>query len=637
MKNFRKIRNQGLPIFVGIFLCGMILVSPFTSSASEETSMDVIGRLYEFGEKSEYEISSTQVHKMTTETSTLGTCSVSGTISRTFEKDDIPAYEVADNEFIAFSYVYDGSLLDDSDDAWHLTEDNKKIVDGIDLPDKIKHGALIFQTSLDRETWITSQIYTDLVPSQGKEPYEKKFLTNEIQLTNGCYYRMIVAYKMKFETGTAKYVLFDKPVYEYKKIAEVYEFYAGYRNAGIEQLSANERKYSLGALVNAGKGNGYSGTAPVDGEDLHYGWELGNFFVSGYTEKTDDQIFLKNVGDRITLWFNLKQDITSLNGDTRLRIIEDKNGYDQEFQTPKMNFGYGTLIIRYTDYQGVKHDPVIYENYLKALTSEGANVRVKFFEEGDYEVALDYKIKNTKGLGKTSDYRISFQFKVRNGNCMVYPFDIKNRSELTDSSVTEHGFYLDLARSRYLKINVTRAVWTRGTGGYTEDIRYNRPARDGEEYTDEGIYTIEVSNPSTGKTTEKKIYVGTDNILKAFMKADNGGYSINEIAELVDKGADIQQDGTIILPAKGTVEGIQERSVMDADEIAEVISPGSTVEGGHQPLETVLLVPEEIEGDYSGLFFAILGTVSGCGAGILIYGLWKKKRSSFDLKKGTGK
>ena len=105
----------------------------------------------------------------------------------------------------------------------------------------------------------------------------------------------------------------------------------------------------------------------------------------------------------------------------------------------------------------------------------------------------------------------------------------------------------------------------------------------------------------------------------------------------MDKGADIQQDGTIILPAKGTVEGIQERSVMDADEIAEVISPGSTVEGGHQPLETVLLVPEEIEGDYSGLFFAILGTVSGCGAGILIYGLWKKKRSSFDLKKGTGK
>ena len=158
---------------VSIFLCGMILLSPFTSSASEETSMDVIGRLYEFGEKSEYEISSTQVHKMTTETSTLGTCSVSGTISRTFEKDDIPAYEVADNEFIAFSYVYDGSLLDDSDDAWHLTEDNKKIVDGIDLPDKIKHGALIFQTSLDRETWITSQIYTDLVPSQGKEPYEK--------------------------------------------------------------------------------------------------------------------------------------------------------------------------------------------------------------------------------------------------------------------------------------------------------------------------------------------------------------------------------------------------------------------------------------------------------------------------------
>lgn len=201
----------------------------------------------------------------------------------------------------------------------------------------------------------------------------------------------------------------------------------------------------------------------------------------------------------------------NLNGNKDLKIERDKDGYDQQFQTPKTDFGHGTLIIRYTNHEGIKSDPIIYENYLEALTSARADVRVKLFEEGDYEVALDYKVKNSKGLGKICDYRISFNFKVRNGNCMVYPFDVVTKSELTDSAVTENGFYLDLARSRYLKINVIMARWSRGANGYTQDIRYNRPAKNGDTYTDEGIYTIEVSNPSTGKSTEKKIYVGSDN------------------------------------------------------------------------------------------------------------------------------
>lgn len=39
---------------------------------------------------------------------------------------------------------------------------------------------------------------------------------------------------------------------------------------------------------------------------------------------------------------------------------------------------------------------------------------------------------------------------------MVYPFDTVNKNELTNTSVTENGFYLDLAKSKYLDINVKR-------------------------------------------------------------------------------------------------------------------------------------------------------------------------------------
>ncbi len=554
--------------YTAIFAIAFCLLarSGLCMAEGAEKDMEVPGKIYTFDGKSNYEISSSEAAGVTGGGQSLGTFTVSGKIAKTSTKGDIPAYEVAADEKITLSYTYKDTLLTAGEEEWHLTEDGKKTIDGIKLDEKINNGAIILQTSLDREKWSVNQVYTNFIQADSSLP-QIVFQTNDIQLINGCYYRVIVAYRTERKVESTKVLFIDKPNYETKKHAEVYEFYASYKNPEAAASADQERKYSLGTLVNTGKDNGYSGANKIEGDDLHYGWELGNFFVSGYTEKTDDQIFLKNLGDKITLWFNLKQDIGKLNGDSNLSVIEDKDGYDQAFQTPKTDFGHGTLIIRYTDHEGVRGEPIIYENYLEALTSAGADVRVKLFEEGDYEVALDYKVKNSKGLGKTCDYRISFSFKVRNGNCMVYPFDITTRSELLDSSVTENGFYLDLARSRYLKINVIMARWTKGVNGYTEDIRYNRPAKNGDQYTDEGVYTIEVTNPSTGKSTEKKIYVGRDNVLIASMNAKNAGYTINEIADLVDQGAEIQPDGTIVLP---TTETAPPETETDTEETASL-------------------------------------------------------------------
>ena len=127
---------------------------------------------------------------------------------------------------------------------------------------------------------------------------------------------------------------------------------------------------------------------------------------------------------------------------------------------------------------------------------------------------------------------------------MVYPFDVTTGSELTNSSMTENGFRLDLAKSRYLKVNLKREVLSESADGLIEDTRFNGPARDGAEYTDEGIYTITVTNEYTGQFTVKKIYVGTNNVLKAHMTT---GLSISEINNLVDQGAVISDDGTIQL------------------------------------------------------------------------------------------
>lgn len=320
--------------------------------------------------------------------------------------------------------------------------------------------------------------------------------------------------------------------------------------------ASSDTKYYLGSVVNAGHDTGFSERNKITEKDPHFGWELGKFYIDGYTrvikDSNVDPVFLKTVGDTVTLWFELHQDIDRLNGNDKLSIYGDYNGYDEHFGIEKTDMGRGTLIIRHTDYQNHTGDPVIYTNYLSASVTEGAAVEVKLCEEGDYEVALDYEIRkdNLDIFGWNPfpsyyNYRIFFRFSVRNGNCMVYPFDVATGAELTNSSITENGFYLDLAQSKYLNIDIKKEIRKEGANGLTEDVRFNKPAKDGEKYTDEGIYTITVSNIYTNQTTTKIIYVGTDNVLKAHVTT---GLPIEDIEYQLSIGATVAEDGTLIPP-----------------------------------------------------------------------------------------
>lgn len=367
----------------------------------------------------------------------------------------------------------------------------------------------------------------------------------------------------------------------------------------------NTLKYYLGSTVNAGKDTGYSENNVIDTKDPHYGWKLGSFFVSGYTSvntkynNDGTPIFLKTVGDTVSLWFNLEQNIDSLNGKDELTISEDKNGYDLHYGIEKTNFGRGTLIIQHTDYQNKSGEPTIYTDYLSAL-KVGADTKVDLFEEGDYEVTLDYEIKAThvnvdkllfwdtdiNWAPSYTNYRINFKFSVRNGNCMVFPFDVSTRAELTNSSATTNGFYLDLAKSRYLDINIKREVLKDGADGLTEDTRFNRPAKDGDQYTDEGIYTITVKNKYTDEKTTKVIYVGTNDILKAYVAT---GLSISEIEKQLALGASIAEDGSIIPPPEGSTaipETLPEESTVQ-------VKPTPTIEPSPKPIPDIIQTPTE--------------------------------------------
>ena len=316
-----------------------------------------------------------------------------------------------------------------------------------------------------------------------------------------------------------------------------------------EKEPVSTARMYLGAAVNAGNGDGYSEKNEIDIDDPHYNWKLGEFYVGGFTrvidEKSGSPIFLKNVGDKVKLSFILNQDIDKLNGNDELSIEQDENGYDEHFGIPKTDFGKGMLVIRHTNYQNKTEEPVLHKNYLESVKVK-ADTEVELCEEGDYEVALDYEIDVDNGIQfwkqGTYDYRIYFKFSVRNGNCMVYPFDTVNKNELTNTSVTENGFYLDLAKSKYLDINVKKEVLKEGAEGLVEDTRFNMPASDGESYTDEGVYTITAKNRYTNQTTTKIIYVGTNDLLKSHVTTN---LSLKEIKKQMAQGAKINADGSI--------------------------------------------------------------------------------------------
>lgn len=330
---------------------------------------------------------------------------------------------------------------------------------------------------------------------------------------------------------------------------------------------SEDNKYYYDKVVNTGLDNGYSESNSIKEGDPHFGWKLGRFVVSGFTSRAGDDVpvFLKNSGDQVELSFQLSQSIDSLNGDDKRKISGDGNGYDEYFGIPKTDFGHGALITKHTDYQNASTEPTVSTEYLSSVKA-GANTHIGMYEEGDYEVALDYEIESPGLLPfrpAYNNYRIFFKFKVRNSNTMMFLFDTATNNELFNGSVTSSGFRIDMAGSHYLDVSVKREVLNSTGDGLTEDVRFNKTATDGAVFEDEGIYTVTVKNPNTGEeATTKKIYVGTNDAMKASV-ANN--MTLAEAQKRIAEGATVADDGSFRPVSKKTDASANEVSGKNGD------------------------------------------------------------------------
>ena len=462
-----------------------------------------------------------------------------------------PSYYVDSGE-ISFSYNLKESFVNAQDTEWHIVNDDGKKVDEITLTEKIGKGAIIIESSIDGKNWHVDKAIINIINGNLNSIYTAK----EIQISNGCYYRVTVAYKVARNTGKKETLAFWNNKYEYKKYKEEYSFYL--QNKDLEKPASNKLSFDIGKTTNTGKDNGFSGYQKIDNKDPHLGWDLGQFKISGYTEtmnKNNKTVFLKNAGDQVLLSFRLLQDINKLNGNNNLSISRDWNGYDTEFGIEETDMGRGFLIIQFTDSNN-KTTVEKYQNYLEANTTTTADTRVGLYEEGDYKVALDYEIKKKKNIGEEYyNYKISFDFSVRNGNCMIFPFDVKTKKELNNESYTPNGFKIDWAKSRYLTIEVQYSTLVKGPNGLVEDVRYYRPSKDGDEYTEPGIYRLTIINDYLSRPINKTLYVGDVGYIKALSKT---GLSVDELNSMLLEGATVTESGEIVQPVATDEEIIVE-------------------------------------------------------------------------------
>lgn len=514
---------------------------------ARENSEVIAGKIYELGEDDEYELS-----KGVEMADTATRFSIEGDISSISTKDRFTCYAVeSGNLSINVDTTFGKKLLTpDKPQDWHIIADKSKVVDGTNLLENIGLGAIVVQTSKDGNAWITVDTETDIYNKSDSinnrlvfgEETGAFYKTTNVQITNGCFYRIIVAYKLEREVEPSKVLFVTVNNTEEKECVEIYEFYAYDPSVNHDEVLDTNSSYEFGEVYRVDSQDGFANPTPIESDDPHIDWSVGKFYVSGYTAKKDDDgvpVFLKVPGDKVALWFNLEQELDKCNGRTDVKVNYIDSGSDLSFGTPTIgNFGKGALIVRRTDSQNKKVRE-IYTNYLEASATVGTNTRVDLFEEGDYEVALDYQLHYDKPFvfgtttTKTLTYRIAFEFKVRNGDISAFLRDVDTDKFIDNENVAEHGFYIDVANSQYLNMTIKREVLTEGLDGLVEDTKFSAVATEGRPYTDEGIYTVSIKNLATGDEIEKRVYVGNRDIMLAHMKT---GMSISEINERLAAG-----------------------------------------------------------------------------------------------------
>ena len=251
MKNKTKIHPKNLCGKLLLFLaavCFVLVLVPKPVYA-EESFLEVIGSVFEFDKKSSYEITDAAGAVQSRHDNTYGKFSVQAEMAGIKEEDGMLKVGVRGGT-VGFYYSYgDGALYEDARSGdWVLMKDTGKKIDGMKMDSKIGKGTILLQSSEDGSSWNTVLTQTDAFE---ETPYRAHpiYSANIERFAQGSYFRVIVVYKEQRLTETKKILFFDIDKYEYRKKAEVYEFYLYEANIDETLLHDIESQAASGAGI----------------------------------------------------------------------------------------------------------------------------------------------------------------------------------------------------------------------------------------------------------------------------------------------------------------------------------------------------------------------------------------------------
>lgn len=518
----------------------------------------LIGTVYEFDtDDSAYEVDAAESAPegkpalplgRTDKIKTIGQLFLQGNVTKWKKNEkDILSFELVNESPLMLTYKYDSSLAKASETDYHLSNDRSSTVNHLELENKIGRGAFILQTSPDGEHWTVVTEATDLTQSVLLGSSDGDML-NKIQLINGWYYRIWVAFQVEKAEKTGSWWNKIRSGTSYKKYLVVYEFKAGYKQPTDE---FSPKKYCYGKdHTRKAKDNTYGEFEPMENGDFQYGWELGDFCLSGFAGKDED--VYERERKRVKLSFELKQDITRLNGQADLSVTRDKNGSDRKFETLPHDMKHGELLVKHKNALGQIQPVIHYTDFLAALAYPNAQTTIDFVEEGEYEVHLNYalKRKSFNPIGNTQYYQLSFSFKIVNGNCMPFIRENQTLNELEgDVVLAPSGFQISTGGAHFVKLEAQWYALYQDKNRLETNIKRHWTIGNGNKITDEGLYIITASCRNNKKTV-KTVLVGKSKEINAYKRyfTIDRLHTLAEINKQLQKGYyAIADDGEIRL------------------------------------------------------------------------------------------
>lgn len=218
---------------VGVFTLVALLLLMTATAFAATGDYAVPGSSYELKDGSEYTIKNqTSKASLCYGAGSIGTLTLHGALPGTSEFNDVIAYG-ADGE-LTMSYSYNGAYHD-QERGWYIESSDSKKVAGVSIDKKVNNGTVIVQKSENGSTWGDPVFVENNVFAKKSSGLTDFFTISENDVREGCYYRVLVAYRMARNTGSEKVVAFvKKDTYEYREFVEVYEFYVSYNKNPVK-------------------------------------------------------------------------------------------------------------------------------------------------------------------------------------------------------------------------------------------------------------------------------------------------------------------------------------------------------------------------------------------------------------------